>query len=129
MREAGIRALLAELKQDNSFFYLPDEDLGPDKSVFTPFLGTVKATLPVVGRLAQAGNAQVMPVKIGYNEQSRQFIMTVMPAIDPQDMAGKENEALALNKVVEQVINAYPEQYMWFLKLLKTRPPGEKRFY
>jgi lauroyl-KDO2-lipid IV(A) myristoyltransferase len=55
--------------------------------------------------------------------------MTVMPAIDPQDMAGKENEALALNKVVEQVINAYPEQYMWFLKLLKTRPPGEKRFY
>jgi len=129
MREAGIRALLAELKKDNSFFYLPDEDLGPDKSVFTPFLGTVKATLPVVGRLAQAGNAQVMPVKIGYNEQDKQFIMTVMPAIDPQDMAGKENEALALNKAVEQVIKAYPEQYMWFLKLLKTRPPGEQRFY
>lgn len=129
MREAGIRALLAELKKDNSFFYLPDEDLGPDKSVFTPFLGTVKATLPVVGRLAQAGNAQVMPVKIGYNEQDRQFIMTVMPAIAPQDMVGKENEALALNKVVEQVITAYPEQYMWFLRLLKTRPPGEQRFY
>ncbi|MGI2169332.1 lauroyl-Kdo(2)-lipid IV(A) myristoyltransferase [Shewanella sp. MF05960] len=129
MREAGIRALLAELKKDNSFFYLPDEDLGPDKSVFTPFLGTVKATLPVVGRLAQAGNAQVMPVNIGYNEQAKQFVMTIMPAIDPQDMAGKENEALALNKAVEQVIKAYPEQYMWFLKLLKTRPPGEQRFY
>lgn len=129
MREAGIRALLAELKKDNSFFYLPDEDLGPNKSVFTPFLGTVKATLPVVGRLAQAGNAQVMPVKIGYDEQAKQFVMTVMPPIDPQDMVGKENEALALNKVVEQVISAYPEQYMWFLKLLKTRPPGEQEFY
>ncbi|WP_428614627.1 lauroyl-Kdo(2)-lipid IV(A) myristoyltransferase, partial [Shewanella sp.] len=54
MREAGIRALLSELKNDNSFFYLPDEDLGPEKSVFAPFLGTVKATLPVVGRLASA---------------------------------------------------------------------------
>ncbi|MBB1438788.1 lauroyl-Kdo(2)-lipid IV(A) myristoyltransferase [Shewanella sp. SG41-4] len=129
MREAGIRALLAELKKDNSFFYLPDEDLGPNKSVFTPFLGTVKATLPVVGRLAQAGNAQVMPVKIGYDEQAKQFVMTVMPPINPQDMVGKENEALALNKVVEQVISAYPEQYMWFLKLLKTRPPGEQEFY
>ncbi|MEH6463657.1 MAG: lauroyl-Kdo(2)-lipid IV(A) myristoyltransferase [Shewanella psychromarinicola] len=129
MREAGIRALLAELKNDNSFFYLPDEDLGPEKSIFAPFMGTVKATLPVVGRLAQAGNAQVMPVKIGYDQQAKQFIMTVLPAVNPDEMIGKENEAIALNKVVEQVINAYPEQYMWFLKLLKTRPPGEQEFY
>ena len=129
MREAGIRALLAELKQNNSFFYLPDEDLGPDQSVFTPFLGTVKATLPVVGRLAQAGNAQVLPVKIGYNQASRQFDLTVMPAIAAEDMVGKENEALALNKAVEQVILAYPEQYMWFLRLLKTRPEGQASIY
>ncbi|MGS0725744.1 lauroyl-Kdo(2)-lipid IV(A) myristoyltransferase, partial [Shewanella sp. 0m-11] len=73
MREAGIRALLTELKRDNSFFYLPDEDLGREKSVFAPFLGTTKATLPVVGRLAQAGNAQVMPVKIGYDQHKRHF--------------------------------------------------------
>lgn len=129
MREAGIRALLAELKRGNSFFYLPDEDLGPEQSVFAPFLGTVKATLPVVGRLAQAGNAQVLPVKIGYNQATRQFDLTVMAAVAPEDMLGKENEALALNKVVEQVILAYPEQYMWFLRVLKTRPEGETSIY
>lgn len=129
MREAGIRALLSELKQDNSFFYLPDEDLGPDKSIFAPFLGTTKATLPVVGRLAKAGNAQVLPIKIGYNQQTRQFDLTVLPAIEPSTMQGKENEALALNKAVEQVILAYPEQYMWFLKMLKTRPEGEASIY
>ncbi|QFU22509.1 lauroyl-Kdo(2)-lipid IV(A) myristoyltransferase [Shewanella eurypsychrophilus] len=129
MREAGIRALLSELKNDKSFFYLPDEDLGPEKSVFAPFLGTVKATLPVVGRLAQAGNAQVLPVKIGYDQKARRYELTVMPAIAPEEMKGKENEALALNKAVEQVILAYPEQYMWFLKVLKTRPEGEAPFY
>ena len=129
MREAGIRALLSELKNDNSFFYLPDEDLGPEQSIFAPFLGTVKATLPVVGRLASAGNAQVMPVKIGYDKVRRQFDLTVMPAIANEDMAGKDNEALALNKAVEQVILAYPEQYMWFLKVLKTRPEGEPSIY
>ena len=129
MREAGIRALLTELKHDNSFFYLPDEDLGPDKSVFAPFLGTVKATIPVVGRLAQAGNAQVLPVKIGYDQKNYRFDLTVMPAISPEEMQGKENEAIALNKVVEQVILAYPEQYMWFLKVLKTRPEGEASLY
>ncbi|AQS36496.1 lipid A biosynthesis (KDO)2-(lauroyl)-lipid IVA acyltransferase [Shewanella psychrophila] len=129
MREAGIRALLSELKNNNSFFYLPDEDLGPEKSIFAPFLGTVKATLPVVGRLAQAGNAQVMPVKIGYDQKARRYDLTVMPAIAPEEMKGKENEALALNKAVEQVILAYPEQYMWFLKVLKTRPEGEAPLY
>ncbi|WP_298776579.1 lauroyl-Kdo(2)-lipid IV(A) myristoyltransferase [uncultured Shewanella sp.] len=129
MREAGIRALLSELKQDNSFFYLPDEDLGRDKSIFAPFLGTTKATLPVVGRLAKAGNAQVMPIQIGYNQDTRQFDLTVLPAIEPSTMQGKENEALALNKAVEQVILAYPEQYMWFLKVLKTRPEGDPEIY
>lgn len=129
MREAGIRALLSELKHDNSFFYLPDEDLGPDKSVFAPFLGTVKATIPVVGRLAQAGNAQVMPVKIGYDQKNYRFELTVMSAISADEMQGKENEAIALNRAVEQVILAYPEQYMWFLKVLKTRPKGEPLLY
>ncbi|QYJ84710.1 lauroyl-Kdo(2)-lipid IV(A) myristoyltransferase [Shewanella mesophila] len=129
MREAGIRALLSELKNDNSFFYLPDEDLGPDKSVFAPFFATVKATLPVVGRLAAAGNAQVMPVKIGYDQKRRKYKLTVMPPIAPEQMQGKENEALALNRAVEQVISAYPEQYMWFLKVLRTRPPGEASIY
>lgn len=129
MREAGIRALLAELKQDNSFFYLPDEDLGPDQSVFAPFFATQKATLPVVGRLAKAGNAELLPVTIGYNEQARHFDLTVLPAIDQTLMVGKEAEAIVLNQVVEQVINAYPEQYMWFLKILKTRPEGETSFY
>lgn len=129
MREAGIRALLSELKNDNSFFYLPDEDLGPDKSVFAPFFATVKATLPVVGRLAAAGNAQVMPVKIGYDQKRRKYKLTVMPPIAPEQMQGKENEALALNRAVEQVISAYPEQYMWFLKVLRTRPPGEPSIY
>ncbi|QYK00058.1 lauroyl-Kdo(2)-lipid IV(A) myristoyltransferase [Shewanella psychrotolerans] len=129
MREAGIRALLSELKNDNSFFYLPDEDLGPEKSVFAPFFATVKATLPVVGRLATAGNAQVMPVKIGYDQKRRKYKLTVMAPIAPEQMQGKENEALALNRAVEQVISAYPEQYMWFLKVLRTRPPGEPSIY
>lgn len=124
MRQAGIRALITELKQGNSFFYLPDEDHGMSKSVFVPFFNTTKATLPVVGRLAAAGNAAVMPVQIGYNEKTHIFELTVLPEILAEQMQGKENEARVLNIAVEQVINAYPEQYMWFLKILKTRPDG-----
>lgn len=71
----------------------------------------------------------MMPVKIGYDQTKRQYELTVMPPIAPESMQGKENEAIALNKAVEKVILAYPEQYMWFLKVLKTRPEGEESIY
>ncbi|RYV01560.1 lauroyl-Kdo(2)-lipid IV(A) myristoyltransferase [Shewanella sp. OPT22] len=128
-REAGIRALLGELKKGNSFFYLPDEDLGPKQSVFAPFFGTMKATLPVVSRLAKAGNAEVLPVKIGYDRKEHCFKLCVMEAYDLSCVECKYTEAEALNKMVEDSIRAYPEQYMWFLKVLKSRPEGFKPVY
>ncbi|GLS84761.1 lauroyl-Kdo(2)-lipid IV(A) myristoyltransferase [Paraferrimonas haliotis] len=129
MREAGIRALLSELKQDNSFFYLPDEDLGRDRSEFAPFFETEKATVPVVARLAQAGNAKVMPITIGYDYQARRFTCEVHDAVEFGEKPSKYDEALILNQMVEMVIKAYPEQYMWFLKIFKTRRDPEESLY
>ena len=129
MREAGIRTLVSELKKGNSFFYLPDEDLGPNKSVFAPFFATVKATLPVVGRLAQAGGAEVLPVAMGYDRESHCFELTVKEACDLNSVECKQSEALALNKMIEDSIKEHPEQYMWFLKVLKTRPEGAESVY
>lgn len=128
-REAGIRALISELKKGNSFFYLPDEDLGPERSVFAPFFGTQKATLPVVARIAQAGNAVILPTRIGYDNSQHKFVLTVMPACNLTEIVCKQSEASALNKMVEDSILAYPEQYMWFLKVLKTRPEGCQSVY
>ena len=128
-REAGIRALLSELKKGNSFFYLPDEDLGPKQSVFAPFFGTMKATIPVVSRLAKAGNAEVLPVQIGYDRNEHCFKLSVMQAYDLTSVECKYTEAEALNKMVEDSIRAHPEQYMWFLKVLKSRPDGFKPIY
>ncbi|MBE8167141.1 MAG: lauroyl-Kdo(2)-lipid IV(A) myristoyltransferase [Shewanella sp.] len=128
-REAGIRTLVGQLKKGNSFFYLPDEDLGPKKSVFAPFFATVKATLPVVGRLAQAGNAEVLPVAMGYNCKSHQFELTIKEACNLNSVECKQSEALALNKMIEETIREHPEQYMWFLKVLKTRPEGAQSVY
>ncbi len=128
-REAGIRTLVGELKKGNSFFYLPDEDLGPVKSVFAPFFATVKATLPVVGRLAQAGNAEVLPISIGYNRKFHQFELTVKEACNLNSIQCKHSEALMLNSMIEETIREHPEQYMWFLKILKTRPEGMPSVY
>ncbi|GLP96545.1 lauroyl-Kdo(2)-lipid IV(A) myristoyltransferase [Paraferrimonas sedimenticola] len=128
-REAGIRALLSELKQDNSFFYLPDEDLGRERSEFAPFFATDKATVPVVARLAAAGNAKVMPLTIGYDKSRRKFVCEVHDVVEFGDKPTKYDEALILNQMVEMVINTHPEQYMWFLKIFQTRPDPKEYIY
>lgn len=66
---------------------------------------------------------------MAYNMGAKCFELTVREAIDEESMQGKENEALALNLAMEQTIKAFPEQYMWFLKVLRTRPPGESYLY
>ncbi|WP_243637470.1 lauroyl-Kdo(2)-lipid IV(A) myristoyltransferase [Parashewanella curva] len=128
-REAGIRAMISALKEDRSFFYLPDEDLGPEQSVLAPFFNTVKATLPVVGRLANAGNAVVLPVCVGYSKQNHRFEVEVMAACNLNSIKCKQSEAQCLNDMIERSIMAHPEQYMWCLKVLKTRPEGEASLY
>lgn len=128
-RTDGIRPLITELKKNRCFFYLPDEDQGIKKSIFTPFLGTTKATLPVIKRLANAGNARVIPLKIGYNQQKFRFDLTVMPAIELDELHSKQCEATALNQAIEKAVLSHPEQYMWMLKLLKTRPENEAPIY
>ncbi|WP_133406958.1 lauroyl-Kdo(2)-lipid IV(A) myristoyltransferase [Parashewanella tropica] len=128
-REAGLRAMISALKEDRSFFYLPDEDLGPEKSVLAPFFNTTKATLPVVGRLAKAGDAVVLPVCVGYSKESHRFEVKVMEECDLDPIKCKQSEAQCLNDMIERSIMAHPEQYMWCLKVLKTRPEGEARLY
>ncbi len=109
--------------------YLPDEDLGEKHSVFAQFFSTPKATLPVVARLARASNATVIPVSLGYCDQSHQYKLNLFAPLELSDMTCKEDEAQVLNQVIEKIIRASPEQYMWFLRILKTRPDGKKGFY
>ncbi|WP_163930913.1 lauroyl-Kdo(2)-lipid IV(A) myristoyltransferase [Paraferrimonas sp. SM1919] len=129
MREAGIRALLSELKQDNSFFYLPDEDLGPENSEFTPFFATEKATLPVVSRLAKMGNAAIIPIHVGYDRTRCRHVIEVQQPVQMAADISKYEEALTLNKMVENVILAHPEQYMWFLKIFRSQKEGKPSVY
>jgi len=56
-REDGLRPLIRETRKGKVLIYLADEDLGEKNSLFVPFFGVPKATIPVLGRLAKACNA------------------------------------------------------------------------
>lgn len=127
-RKEGLRPLLKTLRAGEVVYYLPDEDHGAEHSVFTPFFGVPKATLPLLGRLAAQGNTQVLPFFPRLDPTTGLYHMHIEAPL--AEFPTDESEAAAcMNRVLEAMIRRDPTQYMWSFKLFKTRPQGEPDIY
>lgn len=130
VREGGIRVMLKGMKEGKHLFFLPDQDHGADKCEFAPFFDTKKASLPILNRLCKATKGRIVPIHIAYNLKSHRFDLTIEPAFDCSGAEGcKESEAQFLNHLLEDLIKRDLTQYMWILRILKTRPDGEECIY
>ncbi|WP_413112729.1 lauroyl-Kdo(2)-lipid IV(A) myristoyltransferase [Thaumasiovibrio sp. DFM-14] len=124
-RSTGIKPFIKAVRDGYLGYYLPDEDHGPENSVFAPFFGTTKATLPGLGKLAKVTRAHIVPVTSMYNASTGRFEIEIHPAIEGLASGDEAVDARIMNACVEKQIAPYPEQYMWILKLLKTQPDGK----
>lgn len=130
IRDGGIRVMLKGMKEGKHLFFLPDQDHGADKCEFAPFFDTQKASLPILNRLCKASQGHIVPLHIAYDLKSHRFNLTIEPAFDCSGAEGcKESEALFLNHLLEDLIMRDLTQYMWILRILKTRPVGEECIY
>lgn len=131
-RQEGLRRMLKALRpvhgRGEAVYYIPDEDHGAEHSVFAPFFGVQKATLPLLGRLMAQGNTQVLPFYPCLDPVSGQYHMHILPPIShvPTDAVAA---AESMNRVLEDMIRTDPTQYLWSFKLFKTRPEGEADIY
>ena len=128
-REAGLRPIIKDVRSGRLMFYLPDEDLGRDRSIFVPFFGVEKATVPVLGRLAKTSNADVLPCISCYDETQHKYIVHVLPPLQDFPQGDDAVDATRMNQAIEQSVCLCPEQYFWTLRIFRTRPEGEERFY
>ena len=128
-RSSGIKPLLKATKDGFACIYLPDEDHGAKKSLFTPFFATQKATLPVLGKLAKLSKAKVLPVYMSYNDKKHCLDMHLLAPLKDYPSGDEIKDTQVMNQAIEELILCAPEQYMWTLKLLKTRPEGQKKIY
>lgn len=125
LRSCGIKPFIKSIKKDNYIgYYLPDEDLGPESSVFVDFFDTTKATLTGLGRLARITDSIVVPLLVGYNTSKNVFEINFSPTFD-HFPSSDISDARKMNVCIEEYIKDHPEQYMWILRFLKTRPEGE----
>lgn len=121
-RKQGMRPVVRALSQGMAFYYIPDEDFGPDRSVFAPFFGVHAATLPTLGRLAKLAGAAVIPVFVRMLPGNAGAEVVLKPPLKDFPSGDRVNDAARMNEVLEENIREMPEQYMWTFRLFKTRP-------
>lgn len=125
-RNAGMLSYTRALKNGRFLFTLSDEDHGPEHSVFVPFFGSEKATLPMIARLAKLANATVLPTMTYYDAELKKYRTRIFPPITDFPVGDSEADARALNLALEELIQTDPVEYMWTLRLFKTQRDGSR---
>jgi lauroyl-Kdo2-lipid IVA myristoyltransferase len=124
-RQQGLKPFIQSVRSGYVGYYLPDQDHGAEKSEFVEFFATYKATLPLLIPLAKACRACVLPLFPVYKAREGIFELQLRPALEvPLDL-DPAAAARRMNQEIEALVLPHPEQYLWVLKLLKTRKPGE----
>jgi len=123
LREHGLRPHLRTIRDGKAFFYIPDEDLGLENAAFAPFFGQPKATLALLGRIVRLSGRPVLPCMGGVDLKTGRYRLRFLPLIE-QVSTDPAASAQSTNQALQALVAADPAQYMWHMKLFKTRPPG-----
>lgn len=121
MRDQGLRPFVRGVREGRIGYFMPDEDFGPDQSVFAPFFGIPTATLPVLGTLAKLSNAVAVPAFTRLLDSGHYEVIIGEP-LQSFPTGDDVEDATRMNAALESLIRSSPGQYMWTLKWFKTRP-------
>jgi len=124
-----VRSAIRLLRHGGMIWYAPDQDFGPDQTVFAPFFGIQTATLLATHRLAQLTGCAVIPMFPVYDKYQRQYIVHIQPPLSAFPGKDAGDDLARVNALMEAHIRTAPEQYWWIHRRFKTRPPGEASFY
>lgn len=123
------RRLLKNLKQGMTTWYGPDQSFGREDTVFAPFFGIPAATLTATSRLARFANAVVIPYFPFRLPGKKGYRLIIKPPLENFPSDSLEQDATAVNRVIEDAVRIAPEQYLWLHRRFHHRPEGESEFY
>ena len=127
-RSGGVKPFIKSVRDGYLGYYLPDQDHGPEHSIFVDFFATTKATLPGLGKLSKVCRAKIIPIYAMIDASTGQYIINIDPPFDNFPAESEVLDARAMNAFIEKSASKNPEQYMWILRLLRTQPDG-KNYY
>jgi len=128
-RQAGIKSGIEIIESGTLYYYLPDLDFGPNRSVFVPFFGVPAATVTGLAYIARTTGAAVVPCVTRLLPGGGGYVARLYPAWRDFPSGDDHVDARRMMAFVEERVLEMPEQYFWLHKRFKTRPEGEARFY
>ena len=125
-RDSDARKMFRALKRGEVVAMLVDQDTRVD-GIFSPFLGKSAFTPSGHARLAYRTGAPIVVVSIHRQESGRHAVTVheeiLMPGTDESSsisaVVNRCNESLS------RIIREHPEQWIWFHRRWKRRPPDE----
>ena len=126
-----MRGLIRHLKEGDAIWYSPDQDFGLKQGVMAPFFGTPAATVTAHRRLLKISKAVAIPLYF-YRDgdiKDPKYHVLIEPAVDPLPSEDEMDDAIRVNKIIENQLRIAPTQYMWFHRRFKTRPKGYQKIY
>ncbi len=127
-RQGGIKKGIELINSGTLFYYLPDLDFGPNRSVFVPFFGVPAATVTGLSYIARSTAAAVVPC-VTRMLPGGGYVARFYPGWTDFPSGDDAADARRMMAFIEERVLEMPEQYFWLHKRFKTRPPGEARFY
>jgi len=125
----NVRALIRGLRKGRATWFAPDQDFAEQDIVFTPFLGGIASTLTATARMAEMTGAKVVPFYPVRLDRGQGYRLVILPALKDFPSNDIEKDSARINKAIEDMVYANPEQYGWVHKRFKYRPPGEPPIY
>lgn len=124
-----MRSAIRHLRHGGILWYAPDQDFGPDQSLFVPFFGIPTATLEATHKLVALTGCSVVPMFPEFEEESRSWVLHVQPALENFPSDDARADLARINAEMEAHVRRVPDQYWWIHRRFKTRPAGEPPFY
>lgn len=132
-KRAAAKEALRTLKQRGMLAIPADQNQIFSYGVFVDFFGLPACTTPGPARLAMLTGAPLYPVFLVREGESKRHRIEVLPEVEMVTIGDREADIQVNTQrctaIIEGMIRRYPEQWIWFHKRWKTRPPGEPKLY
>ena len=132
-KRESARGILAALARNETVGILADQNTLADEGVFVNFFGVPACATAGIARIALHSGAAVVPAFCVWDAESKRYRILYLPALNFSVTGDTERDVQAatqqMAEVIESVVRAYTDQWLWIHRRWKTRPPGQPSLY
>src|SRR5271166_3697390 len=132
-KQGFARGLLAAMENNETVGILMDTNMTPPQGIFVDFFGIPACTAVGIARVALHTDAAVIPAFTIWDSVLRKYRVEFGPAVELMRTGNAEGDAIAntalFNRIFEDYVRKYPDQWLWVHRRWKTRPPGQRPLY